>query len=75
MSTQAALEPWMLLVSAGVVFVFGSVLFMAFKANWGGHFRARSHTDSAAGLRPRAIWPGLVMLAAGIVCFLAAAAF
>jgi hypothetical protein len=58
MRTQAALEPWMLFVGAGVVLVFGSVLFTAFKANWGVHFRARSHTDSAAGLRPRAIWPG-----------------
>jgi len=75
MSAQTALEPWMLLICAGVVLVFGGVLFTAFKANWGGRFRAGSHTDSAAGLRARANWPGLVMLAAGIVCFLAAAAF
>jgi uncharacterized membrane protein len=75
MSAQAAFEPWMLLVLAGVVLVFGGILFTAFKANWGGRFRTTSHTDSAAGLRARAIWPGLVMLAAGIVCFLAAAAF
>ncbi|ACL57338.1 hypothetical protein [Methylobacterium nodulans] len=64
----------MLLVWAGVLLVFGGVLFTAFKGNWGARFRARIRTDSAAGLSPRATWPGLVMVAAGIACFLAAAA-
>jgi hypothetical protein len=75
MSAAAALEPRLILIWAGVLFFFGGLLFTAFTALWGGRFKARSRTDSAAGFSPRANWPGLVMLAAGILCFLAAAAF
>ena len=75
MIAQAASEPRMVLVWAGVLLFIGGLLLMAFRALWGGRFNARSRTDSAAGFSPRANWPGLVMLAAGIACFLAAAAF
>jgi|1186.fasta_scaffold365182_2 hypothetical protein len=75
MSAEAALEPRMILVWAGVLLFLGGILLTAFTALWGGRFKARSRTDSAAGFSPRANWPGLVMLAAGIACFLAAAAF
>jgi hypothetical protein len=75
MVAQAAFEPRMVLVWAGVLLFIGGILLTAFAALWGGRFKARSRTDSAAGFSPRANWPGLVMLAAGIACFLAAAAF
>ena len=75
MSAAAALEPRLILVWAGVLLFIGGLLLTAFAALWGGRFKAGSRTDSAAGFRPRANWPGLVMVAAGIVCFLAAAAF
>jgi len=75
MVAQAAFEPWMVLVWAGVLLFIAGILLTAFTALWGGSFKARSRTDSAAGFSPRANWPGLVMLAAGIICFLAAAAF
>jgi hypothetical protein len=75
MVAQAAFETRMVLVWAGVLLFIGGILLTAFTALWGGRFKARSRTDSAAGFSPRANWPGLVMLAAGIACFLAAAAF
>ena len=75
MNAEAALEPRMILICAGVLLVFGGVLLTAFTALWGGRFKPRSRTDSAAGFSPRANWPGLVMSAAGVACFLAAAAF
>jgi hypothetical protein len=75
MSAQAAFEPRMVLVWAGVLLFMAGILLTAFTALWGGRFKARSRTDSAAGFSPRANWPGLVMLAAGTACFLAAAAF
>ncbi|WP_336492313.1 hypothetical protein [Methylobacterium nigriterrae] len=74
MSAQAAFEPRMVLVWAGVLLFIGGILLTAFTALWGGRFRARSRTDSAAGFSPRANWPGLAMLAVSVVCFLAAAA-
>jgi hypothetical protein len=75
MGTAAALEPRLILVWAGVLLFVSGLLLTAFTALWGGRFKARSRTDSAAGFSPRANWPGLVMLAAGVACFLAAAAF
>ncbi|WP_407527984.1 hypothetical protein [Methylobacterium oryzisoli] len=74
MFTLNAIEPRMILVFAGAALMFGGVLFTAFKANWGAHFKVRQRTDSASGLSVRANWPGLVMLAAAVVCFLGAAA-
>ncbi|GEP04318.1 hypothetical protein MOX02_23560 [Methylobacterium oxalidis] len=74
MIAQAVAEPRMLLVLVGAALVFGGIVVTAFRGNWGGRFRTRSRTDSAAGLRPRANWPGLAMLAGGIGCLLAAAA-
>ncbi|MHB2209689.1 hypothetical protein [Methylobacterium sp. CM6257] len=75
MSAATALEPRLILVWAGALLFISGLLLTAFTALWGGRFKARSRTDSAAGFSPRANWPGLVMLAAGILCFLAAAAF
>jgi hypothetical protein len=75
MSAAAALEPRLILVWAGALLFISGLLLTAFTALWGGRFKVRSRTDSAAGFSPRANWPGLVMLAAGILCFLAAAAF
>ena len=75
MSAEAALEPRMILVWAGVLLFLGGILLTAFTAVWGGRFKARSRTDSAAGFSPRANWPGLVMLIVGIISFLSAAAF
>jgi hypothetical protein len=75
MSAQAAFEPRMVLVWAGALLFMAGILLTAFTVLWGGRFKARSRTDSAAGFSPRANWPGLVMLAAGVACFLAAAAF
>ncbi|ACA19042.1 hypothetical protein M446_4705 [Methylobacterium sp. 4-46] len=74
MSAAAILQPQLVLVWAGVLLFIGGLLLTAFTALWGGRFKAKSRTDSAAGFSPRANWPGLVMLAAGILCFLAAAA-
>ncbi|GEP07660.1 hypothetical protein MOX02_56980 [Methylobacterium oxalidis] len=67
MSAQAILEPQMVLVWAGVLLFISSILLTAFTALWGGRFRARNRTDSAAGFKPRANWPGLVMLAVGVL--------
>lgn len=74
MQMQAAIDMRMLLIWSGVALVFGGILFTAFKGSLVGRFRTRSHTDSAAGFSPRRSWPGLVMLTAGVICFLAAAA-
>jgi hypothetical protein len=73
MGAAAALEPRVILVWAGVLLFVSGLLLTAFTALWGGRFKPRRRTDSATGLSPRANWPGLVMLAAGILCFLAAA--
>ena len=75
MNAEAPLEPRMILICAGVLLVFGGVLLTAFKGIYGGPFKPKSRTDSAAGFSPRANWPGLVMLIVGIICFLSAAAF
>ncbi|KQQ04537.1 hypothetical protein ASF56_12385 [Methylobacterium sp. Leaf122] len=75
MSAQAVFEPGMVLVWAGVLLFFGGILLTAFTVLWGGRFRARTRTDSAAGFSSRANWPGLLMLATGVLCFLVAAAF
>ena len=74
MDVQAAFEPRMVLVWAGVLLFIGGILLTAFTALWGGRFKASSRTDSAAGFSPRTNWPGLAMLAVSVVCFLAAAA-
>ena len=75
MSVAAALEPRLILVWAGALLFISGLLLTAFTALWGGRFKTKSRTDSAAGFSPRANWPGLVMLAAGILCFLAATGF
>jgi hypothetical protein len=75
MGAVSAIEPRLILVWSGVLFIISGLLLTAFTALWGGRFKARSRTDSAAGFSPRVNWPGLVMLAAGILCFLAAAVF
>jgi hypothetical protein len=65
----------MVLIWIGVLLIFGSVLYMAAKANWGGRFDGVRRTFSARGLGLESNMPGLAMAGLGVVLMLAAAAF
>jgi len=75
MSIETAPDLRTILIWIGTLLFFGGVLFTAYTAIWSGRFIRSRRTDSAAGFSLRANWPGLVMLIAGIICFLSAAAF
>jgi uncharacterized membrane protein len=65
----------MVLIWIGVLLIFGGLLYMAARANWGGRFDSARRAFSARGFGLTSNMPGLAMAALGVVLMIAAAAF
>ncbi len=62
------------LVWLGVVLIFGGILFSAAQAAWRGRFSRADRSFTGSGLGLRSNWPGLLLIALGIILLLARAA-